>query len=410
MFNQIFIIMAKIKGLSPSKMSGSVGDFTYRQTKYGTVVSEKIQSKDRKLPTLTQCRTRYQVTNLANLGSILLPAIQKGFQGAKNDLAAFISANYNLQPVFIPKYLAESKACIVVPCQLTSGSLPPVSNTLDADNKVVSNIAVGNLAVGAATTIAELSNAIINANSDWRDGDQLSLIVATQKVVTPSQRTIPMVTINKYEFILGSSPALLSTVIPASLLSTSNGFLSMSDALVNQGAGFVHSRTIGGEIRVSTAFMVANNAVTISAYNTTDALLATADSYGGYRKEPFLSSNDSNANITGPGQGQSDNSNPGGQGGGSETTHTLTFGAASANGSVYATRVDNGATLTSPATVAEGTQVRLQANAYSGYVFSKWNDNNTSNPRIVTVSEDKTYTASFVVNQGGGDGPADFGD
>ncbi|MCQ2329475.1 MAG: hypothetical protein MJZ93_02825 [Paludibacteraceae bacterium] len=67
-----------------------------------------------------------------------------------------------------------------------------------------------------------------------------------------------------------------------------------------------------------------------------------------------------------------------------------------------ASRVDNGNVITSPATVAEGTQVRLQALPNSGYVFSKWSDNNTQNPRIVTMAEDIALTATFVVNAGGG--------
>lgn len=404
--------MAKVKGISPSKMSGSVGDFTYRQTKYGTVVSEKIQSKGRLLPTLNQCRTRYQVTNLANLATVLLPAIREGYKkGSRREVGAFIRANYNVQPVFIPKYLADSNACIVVPCQLTSGSLPPVSNKLGADNKVVSNIAVGNFAIGAATTIADLSNAIVSNNPDWFDGDQLSLVVATQKIVKSNQRTTPVVKVSKYEVILGSSSALLSTMVPADLFSTSDGMLCMGKALVNQGAGFIHSRTTGGEIKVSTSYMVAHNEETISAYNTEEALIATANSYGGYRIVPFLDSRSATPNTQEPGDGEADPSNPGGQGGGSETTHTLTFGAATPNGSVSATRVDNGAVLTSPATLAAGTQVRLQVNPSSGYAFSKWNDDVTANPRIVTVSEDKTFTASFVVNQGGsGEGPQEYGD
>lgn len=69
---------------------------------------------------------------------------------------------------------------------------------------------------------------------------------------------------------------------------------------------------------------------------------------------------------------------------------------------VTASRADNGNVITSPATVAEGTMVRLQASPNNGYVFSKWSDNNTQNPRIVTMAEDIALTATFVVNAGGG--------
>ena len=250
--------------------------------------------------------------------------------------------------------------------------------------------------------------AIIAANRDWRDGDQLSLVVATQKVTSTSLRSIPTVKVDKYEVILGSSSSLISTVIPADLLSTSNGKISMASALVNQGAAFVHSRTVKGETYVSTAFMVANNAETISGYNTTPALLATANTYGGYRDGDFLESTSETSHTAGPGQGQADPSNPGGQGGGS--TETFAFKVeSSVGGSVLVTRVDNGATIPSEATVAAGTKLRLTANPSSGYAFNKWNDNDLSNPRIVTVNADATYRASFVLNAGGGDDDEDIG-
>ena len=46
--------------------------------------------------------------------------------------------------------------------------------------------------------------------------------------------------------------------------------------------------------------------------------------------------------------------------------------------------------------VAEGEQILLNAYAKSGYAFSQWSDGNTDNPRIVTVTNDVSYTAEFV--------------
>ena len=46
---------------------------------------------------------------------------------------------------------------------------------------------------------------------------------------------------------------------------------------------------------------------------------------------------------------------------------------------------------------AYGTEITLTATANSGYRFTQWSDGNTDNPRIVTVTENKTYTAEFEV-------------
>ena len=43
-------------------------------------------------------------------------------------------------------------------------------------------------------------------------------------------------------------------------------------------------------------------------------------------------------------------------------------------------------------------EVEISATANYGYHFVKWNDNNTSNPRTISVTEDKTYTATFAKN------------
>lgn len=44
---------------------------------------------------------------------------------------------------------------------------------------------------------------------------------------------------------------------------------------------------------------------------------------------------------------------------------------------------------------AEGTAVTIRAVPYNGYCFKQWNDGDTTNPRIVTVTGDATYTAIF---------------
>ena len=46
-------------------------------------------------------------------------------------------------------------------------------------------------------------------------------------------------------------------------------------------------------------------------------------------------------------------------------------------------------------TYDEGCQVTITATANSGYRFKEWNDGNTDNPRVITVTKDAIYTAHF---------------
>ena len=51
----------------------------------------------------------------------------------------------------------------------------------------------------------------------------------------------------------------------------------------------------------------------------------------------------------------------------------------------------------------EGSTATIQANPYNGYRFVRWQDNNTQNPRTITVTGDATYTAYFMATQGIGE-------
>ena len=55
-------------------------------------------------------------------------------------------------------------------------------------------------------------------------------------------------------------------------------------------------------------------------------------------------------------------------------------------------------TATGGGTYLVGSSVTLTATANTGYHFMQWNDGNSENPRIVTVSGDATYTAQFAPN------------
>jgi hypothetical protein len=55
----------------------------------------------------------------------------------------------------------------------------------------------------------------------------------------------------------------------------------------------------------------------------------------------------------------------------------------------------NRGTVTGGGTYPEGTVVRIEATALEGFEFVSWSDENTENPRQITVTADATYIASF---------------
>ena len=59
------------------------------------------------------------------------------------------------------------------------------------------------------------------------------------------------------------------------------------------------------------------------------------------------------------------------------------------------TVVSNYGTVTGAGSYERGTNVTLTVTPNSGYSFAQWSDNNTDNPRYITVTGDATYTAQY---------------
>ena len=73
-----------------------------------------------------------------------------------------------------------------------------------------------------------------------------------------------------------------------------------------------------------------------------------------------------------------------------------TFSAVfAANTYTLTVKAKNNGTVEGSGTYGHGAEATITATANAGYIFSKWDDGNTDNPRKVTVTGNKTYTASF---------------
>ncbi len=64
----------------------------------------------------------------------------------------------------------------------------------------------------------------------------------------------------------------------------------------------------------------------------------------------------------------------------------------------------NKGVVTGGGVYSDGTQVVIKAIAETGYHFSKWDDNNTDNPRTVIVDKNMSFTAIFAAGEGGNGG------
>lgn len=277
--------MAKVNGVA-TQLSGKVGQLIYRQTKYGTVVYEAPSKASVPQRTEAQMQIRTQWGNMAAVYRQFNQTLKKGFEGLNgkmNDYNAFIQANTNVVKVYVPKSVRLNGGSVLAPYQITRGSLPSVAMTKNGSSILVSDINLGSLVIDAATTVADLANAVIAYNDGWEAGDQVTFFYGQQTL--DSVTNIPRARIYGYKVMLnpGDSTPLLEVVAAIGFTSV-DGKLGMSQTITDGAAVWIHSREDGtGGLKVSTQFLYVDSSV-LAGYQSSSAMEASANSYGGINK------------------------------------------------------------------------------------------------------------------------------
>ena len=145
---------------------------------------------------------------------------------------------------------------------------------------------------------------------------------------------------------------------------------------------FLTIRTIGDkEIKTAVNNSAWGKVTGAGVYNENDEATLTATANSGYRFVKWsdeVTDNPRTVVVT------------------QDSTFTAIF---EANSFAITTAVNDDAmgSVTAGGEYAYGTEITLTATANEGYRFTQWSDGNTDNPRTITVTENKTYTAEFEV-------------
>ena len=275
--------MAILKGII-SKMNGSAGNLTFKQSGGQTVVSEKVtQTTDAK--TELQQKQRMKWANVIRMYQVLRPYMKLAFGGSQNgrtDYNKFVSVNLALQPVYLTKAEVNAGACVVAPYKITQGKLKSISVAGKA-GEAITNISLGSLTITTDTTVAEFSNAVVQNNKFFEYGDQITYFLVSQEVndVTAT----PMADVDACCIVLDKSRAtkLLSLVDPRGFASRDGFLAAQADAdFGNHGMVWIHSRKnpSDGTTMVSAQFLICENAL-LAQYQGQDAYDTAVSSYGG---------------------------------------------------------------------------------------------------------------------------------
>lgn len=283
--------MAILTGIN-TRLRGSIGDYTFARVNGQTVASQKVEKKSVPVRSRSQMLVRMQLANLAHLYQSFKGNLRLGFEGKAmqvSDYNEFIRTNFNANQVYLTKSQVAQGGCVVAAYQLTRGSLSVVNVEFGAGDVPESDIALGSLSLGSSTTLKAFSEAVLQNNPGWQQGDQLSVFIARQTV--DAATGVPRVEITSIEVTLDveADTTMLGDLIDITLFGVVDGCLALAGP-VNGAVAIVHSRKTKNGTLVSSQFFVVSNSY-LAQFQSAAAFEAAVKSYGGLTQDEFLTPN-----------------------------------------------------------------------------------------------------------------------
>lgn len=333
----------KFKSSVFEEASGKMGNVVLRNTVYGQIAARAPKTASTPRRSEDQFKNRGQLPNIGGNHGLYSGKQEKAFENKPATLSEYnmmVKINWGVSPVYLPKNLKMQGAVIVAPYIYCMGSLPSIGMSLNQGGVLVTDIALGGLEIGADTTVAQFSQAVIGQNSAFEEQDQITFFYAQQ---TFDALNVPRATMETWKVVLDLYDGTkLLTMVSGVGFASVGGYLGMGTVLQNGGASWTHTRNNGSSsIKVSTQRLFCVNEI-LAQYQSVSAMKAAADSYGGINRsavylDPASSLNYvneayENGSQTGGG-GASQGGSTGGNSGGNGSGGSPSTGSGTENGS-----------------------------------------------------------------------------
>ena len=264
--------MAKLFGTR--FLGGSTGDVTFRRTKYGVVMTERI-THPKNPQTPAQQRGRFIVSHLTAFFTQLKEVLPEAFENKSatlTDTNAFVSANYhNDYPVFLPLRWRKDRGTVLAPYRVTDGYFPAIGAT-PSGTGYRTDILLGGLVISAATTVAQLSQAIVENNVAFDMGDEVMYLSFRQTV---NDLGTPKIRARAYRLRLSDDDMrAVGQLLPCEGFHSNNGYLGQAADGVAEDDGFcwIHYRKTAQHFRISTQYILVPDTTPAERYGTDEAL------------------------------------------------------------------------------------------------------------------------------------------
>ena len=272
--------MSTLRGLTTG-LTGSAGQWTFYKRLGITVGKQKKETPSCKRLSDTQLKNNLRWGNLVAFWKATDGCLRDAYERKKpgqTDFNMFMSNNLLGRGIYLTAEMVRASACVVAPYMVSTGSLPMIDVVESADGRLRTDIRLGEgFSLTPATTIGELSRAIVENNPDFAHGDRILCLAAKQFDNSTdgqphAQITCAVLQINAYSNVpLSDCPKLLSA------------FTAVEDCIgagspIVGGMTWIHTRRLRSRVAVSTQSLVVTG-VPHSAYSTPEAIAAAIASY-----------------------------------------------------------------------------------------------------------------------------------
>lgn len=292
-------IMAILTGIN-TRLRKSAGDWTFSRNQSTTIAMQKVEKKAVPVRTNKQMTRRMGWANIVSMWSSFTGNLRPSFEkkGPRHsDFNAFMAANLAVSKVYLKRNEVRLGVCVAAPYVMSIGTLPSIGVISVSGGKMRSDIALGDLSIDADTTVAAFSKAVLENNSGYLEGDQITGFLAQQLIVGDNQ--IPKVEMIASRVRLDTTESTkLMDVVSEELFSSTDGYLS-SKSVVNGGIAWIHSRLEKGKTRVSAQHLMVNNSL-LDHYMSDAARTEAIESYGGLNKNEYLTPTDTAETVQNP--------------------------------------------------------------------------------------------------------------
>lgn len=275
--------MARITDKS-IKLSGTIGEVTYRTDKQGGTYVVKKKKKHAIPRTHGTMMAQLPMCNVNALERVLHDDVIDRFEKALTKVGArglYIGTNLSKRKVFLTTNLRDLKACVLVEHTISIGSLKPIGYSLNHKNELVTDIALS-ISITNSTTIGTFSMDVLTMNPRFRTGDILSCYYFEQYEQLQGTTMTPYVRVSVKRLILDpydKTPMGLTQWV------NRKGCLALSEPLNASGAAWLHQRPRAkGKTQVSTQEIVCVNPLA-EQYTGNEAFMAAVESRGGFSRE-----------------------------------------------------------------------------------------------------------------------------